>query len=321
MNDVDLPWYKISKYLGEYISIVKDRAYTREEIRQILTKADERMRVVVLLLASTGMRISAIPDLTIRSLAKIEEYSLYQIKVYEGTSDEYYCFCSKECTIAIDSYLLYRSRFGEQLTPDSPLIREQFRPSDLFRIKNPKKLSYRTMGNNLDNLLIKSGVHNVVHITEGGGGPHHGRERKLIARSNGFRKFVITNMIRAKVDFVSREMLVGHNTGLDKSYYRPGTNELLSEYLKILDLVTIDEENRLKITVEELTQKSKDNEYIIKAKLQEKDDQIKAITDQFSQMQDQMQSLLSSLGSMNENEKSYFAKQLFNSGIYKKDYG
>jgi len=36
MNDIELPWYKISKYLGEDISVVKDRAYAREEIQQIL---------------------------------------------------------------------------------------------------------------------------------------------------------------------------------------------------------------------------------------------------------------------------------------------
>jgi integrase len=70
MNDVELRWYKILKYLGEDVSVVKDRTYTREEIKQILAKADERMRVVVLLLASTGMRISAIPDLTMRSLTR-----------------------------------------------------------------------------------------------------------------------------------------------------------------------------------------------------------------------------------------------------------
>jgi integrase len=292
MNDVELPWYKISKYLGEDISVVKDRAYTTEEIRQILAKADERMRVVVLLLASTGMRISAIPDLTIRSLTRVEEYSLYQIKVYEGTKDEYYCFCSGECALAIDSYLSYRKRFGEQLAPDSPLMREQFNTEDAFQIRNPKKLSYRTIANNLDNLLIKSGVHNVTHVTEGG--PAHGTERKSVARSNGFRKFVITNMIRAKVDFVSREMLAGHNTGLDKSYYRPGMDELLLEYLKVLDAVTIDEENRLKITVKEVRAKTETNEYLIKEKLEEKDKQIQALEKKQERFEQLIQSLIDS---------------------------
>ena len=44
-----------------------------------------------------------------------------------------------------------------------------------------------------------------------------------------------------------------------------------------------------------------------------------SISDQFSEMQHQVQSLISSLSSMNENEKSNFARQLFKGGIYKQD--
>jgi site-specific recombinase XerD len=84
------------------------------------------MRVVILLLASTGMRIGAIPDLKLKHLTKIEEFSLYQITVYENTKDEYYCFCSPECANAIDSYMAYRERCYEKITPESPLVREQF---------------------------------------------------------------------------------------------------------------------------------------------------------------------------------------------------
>lgn len=128
-------------------------------------------------------------------------------------------------------------------------------------------------------------------------GPRHGTERKSVARSIGFRKFVITNMIRAKVDFVSREMLVGHNTGLDKSYYRPANDELLLEYLKVLDLVTIDEENRLKITVDELTEKSKDSDYIIKGKLDEKDKQIGELLKRQEDMEKRFQLIFSRIDS------------------------
>lgn len=103
MNDVTLNWKRISNYLGENTKCFKDRAYTNEEIQLLLTKADERMRVVILLLASTGMRIGAIPDLKLKHLTNIEEFNLYQITVYENTKDEYYCFCSPECANAIDS--------------------------------------------------------------------------------------------------------------------------------------------------------------------------------------------------------------------------
>ena len=77
-------------------------------IFKLLTKADERMRVVILLLASTGMRIGAIPNLKLKHLSKVENYNLYQITVYENTKDEYYSFCSPECTTAIDSYSIQR---------------------------------------------------------------------------------------------------------------------------------------------------------------------------------------------------------------------
>jgi hypothetical protein len=39
----------------ENTKLFKDRAHTTEEIQRLLTKADERMRVVILLLASTGI--------------------------------------------------------------------------------------------------------------------------------------------------------------------------------------------------------------------------------------------------------------------------
>jgi integrase len=88
--------------------ISKARAYTTEEIQQLLAKADERSRVLVLLLASTDMRIGAIPDLKLKHLTKVDEFNIYQIMVYENTKEEYYCFCSAECASAIDSYVAYR---------------------------------------------------------------------------------------------------------------------------------------------------------------------------------------------------------------------
>jgi hypothetical protein len=54
------------------------------------------------------------------------------------------------------------------------------------------------------------------------------------------------------------KMLMGHDTGLEKSYYKPSEKELLEDYLKVVDLLTINEESRLKGKVETLTiEKSK----------------------------------------------------------------
>jgi site-specific recombinase XerD len=137
-NDItDINWVKVKRFLGERQKTVDDRAYTHSEIRQILTKCDERKRVLVLLLASTGMRIGAIAGLKLGNIRKIPEANLYRITVYQGTKDEYFTYCTPECAAAIDVYLDYRRRYGEELNDNSssssPLIREQFDKKDLFQ--------------------------------------------------------------------------------------------------------------------------------------------------------------------------------------------
>jgi integrase len=243
MNDVVLNWKKISLYLGEKTKVVKDRAYTTEEIASLLKSCtDERMRAVILLLASTGVRVGSIPSLTLKHLHKLEEYSLYQVTVYENTNDEYFCFTTPECASAIESYLAYRSRCGEKLTPNSPLIREQFDPKDSLSIMRPRPLKRSTIMGLLSEIITKTGVQTIKHRTEIS---DRGRERKETARAHAFRKFATTNMVRAKVNPEIREMLLGHSIGLSNSYYRPDATEILDEYLKAIDYLTISNENRL----------------------------------------------------------------------------
>ena len=69
--------------------------------------------------------------------------------------------------------------------------------------------------------------------------------------------------------------------------------------------------------VTELTEKSKNNEHIIKGKLQEKDEEIRNIREQFTSIQSQMQALITTLGNMDEKSKNKFAKQMVQNGIYK----
>ena len=76
INDLVLNTSKISKFMPEQVRKNKDRAYTHTEIGNLLQIADERMRVIILLVASTGMRIGALPDIKLRNLERIRA-SLY----------------------------------------------------------------------------------------------------------------------------------------------------------------------------------------------------------------------------------------------------
>ena len=114
-NDIELRWKKIKSYVGRNRSKrnKKDRPYTHLEIQKMLEKADQRGRVAILLMASTGMRVGAIPLLKIRNLERLEKYSLYKVTVYENEDEEYITFCTPECAKEIESYFEYRQHIGE----------------------------------------------------------------------------------------------------------------------------------------------------------------------------------------------------------------
>lgn len=237
MNDVILNKRKVIRFLPPNEGTREDRAYTHEEIHQILDKCDERSRVIVLLMASTGMRVGAIPVLQVGDLKSIQEYNLYKITVYASSpKDRYYTYCSPECRIAVDSYLAYRERFGERLEPSSPLIREQFDIRDPFHAMKPKQITEDSCFWTIKQLLKRTG------------------KMDKVKQSHGFRKFAITQMIKTKVDYSTREYLVGHRAsrGLDYNYDRTPEEDRLQEYLKAVDLLTINSENRLKLKIHQL---------------------------------------------------------------------
>ena len=252
MNRVSLDTRHIREYLPEFKKSKKDRPYEYEEIRRLLDIADERMRTVVLLLASTGMRIGAIPGLRLRNIEKVSTDSgltIYKITVYEGFNQEYTTFCTPECSTAIDNYLKMRSRYGEKLTQDSFLIREQFDIRDPFAISKCKEVKANTLTIKLIDLAVRAGIRQ-KEVLEG---RPHGTIRNDVPIAHGFRKFFTTQLVNADVDVKTelRWLLEGHKLkGNDSHYVRTTEKRLQQEYEKAIDNLTINEENRLKRTVE-----------------------------------------------------------------------
>jgi hypothetical protein len=135
--------------------------------------------------------------------------------------------------------------------------------------------------------------------------------------AHGFRKFY-----KSRTEQVMRpinvEITMGHDIGVSAFYYKPIERDVLEDYLKAVNLLTINGDKIiLQKQVSELREKSKDGEYIIKAKLQEKDDQLRNIQDQFTTMQSQVQTLISTLESMDQISKNELAKKMFQNGLYR----
>lgn len=237
-DDFNLRMDNFKLHLPPTESINEDRPYTTEEMAQVIRVCDQRTRVVILLLCSSGMRMGALHSLQIGDLTKIPEYDLYKIQVYARSPDKYLTFCTFECAKAIQDYLDYRKRYGEDISKDkSPLIREQFNPDNPFTINSPRFVSEKTIEYILIHALKQSGVRKpgVVHMT------------------HGFRKFFINqceNKSPMKSLFV--DVLVNHDTGVKKHYLRIKESELLQEYLNAVDALTINSENRLRRQIETL---------------------------------------------------------------------
>jgi len=243
MNDIVMNWAKLSKMIPEQTTL-EDRAYTKEEIDKMLQLADIREKVIILLLTTAGLRIGALADLQIKHLTpmhskKDNKLLAGLLMVYANTPDKYFTFITPECYGIIQQYLEYRKRNHEKVEGDAPLIRNKIRqgvPSNSSSRRNPKKLSTSSMVITIWGSLIKSGVREQTDT-----------KRYPVKMDHGFRKFFNTMCKKANVDVMHKEMLMGHSIGLDDSYYRPGIDDLLPDYVKVIPSLTFDDAEVLKV--------------------------------------------------------------------------
>ncbi|MGC2307449.1 MAG: hypothetical protein WA461_03525 [Nitrososphaeraceae archaeon] len=178
---------------------------------------------------------------------------------------------------------------GETISGDSWVMRDIWQTSErsygaYFGLaENPKQLK---------SLGIKSLIERGIR-SQGLWKPlSEGNRRREWKGVHGFRKFFKTQAEQVKS--IDVEICMGHNIGVSKSYYKPTANEVLKEYLKAVDLLTLNEESRLSKRIHVLTEMDRDNQYIIKAKMQEKDQQIQILTKKQEQFEQLIQSLIDS---------------------------
>lgn len=252
INDVMINRKKIKKFMSESENKYEYRSYTSEEITRLLEISDEREKAIILLLASTGMRVGAVHPLLLKDLKKwvIDENAnyIYQVQVYSSSSKyRYYTFCSPECAKAIDTYLELRKRYGEKLVKtetgwgpaNTHLIIRAFNKRSHYH--NSLPITYRSsitrniLVPKLESLDLRTRYKDSADPKKKSIQQH----RNELHPCHSFRIFAITQMQRAKVDKTIREMLVGHSTGLDSVYYKASEEEIFEEYKKTFDYLKV----------------------------------------------------------------------------------
>jgi integrase len=256
MNDIILNWKKIRRFtLNSDVPRNIDRAYTHEEIKRVIDYSDHRVGAMFLLLASTGVRGGAMRDIKLKHLELVSGGDsggeVYKLMVYPGTKEEYITFCTPECRASINEYLEFRERLGERITPESYLFVKQF---NKFKRIKARPFSPHSIENLLQGWLVNAGVRKWDPVNR--------FKRKQIPRLHGFRKFFTTQLVNSKVNPEIREMLLGHSIGLAGAYYRPTEQEMLAEYEKAIDALTIEPSMRLQRKVDKLEVEKKEFEIL-----------------------------------------------------------
>lgn len=72
-----------------------------------------------------------------------------------------------------------------------------------------------------------------------------GKKHHEFQADHGFRKWFKTRCELSGIKSINIETLMGHFIGISDSYYRATEAELLEEYLKAVDFLTIEEKYKL----------------------------------------------------------------------------
>ncbi len=225
-NDINLNWKKLARRVPKGRRAASDRAPSVEEIKKILTYPDRRIKPVILLMESCSCRIGAFDYL---NYGHISENG--KIRIYAGTSEEYFSSITPECYHAIQEYVDYGRSQGEKITSNSPLIRDLFHPDHLGKGEPhlPIRLKSTGVKRLIEDALKATGLRTTLE---------KGKKRYEFQADHGFRKFFKT-VCERKMKSLHVEMLLGHTLGLEDNYYRPDEKELLEEYLKEVSELTI----------------------------------------------------------------------------------
>jgi integrase len=234
-----IDWDIINKRIPPARHHSNDRPPTMQEVRALLMHADLKIRCVILLLVSSGMRIGALDYLNWGDLEEIKQGSMTmaKLKIYAGEPEEYETLIAPEAYEALLEYRKLREMAGEVIDRESPLIVNDFnkrtglgRGVKLGRSKS--KVIRNTIGRLWKQSFERSSSQRKIVKSSGKS------LRYEFKQVHGFRKLYKSTCERYMKSLYV-EILMGHSTGVTNSYMKPTTKELVEEYNKAVPSLTI----------------------------------------------------------------------------------
>jgi hypothetical protein len=270
MNELEIPWKKLTMGIPYGRRYADDRAPTLEEIRAVTDYPDRRIKAIVYTMASSGIRLGAWGYLKWGHISPEYDDRQYvaaaKVTVYPGEEEEYFTFISPEAYDALSDWMKYRQSAGEVITEDSWVMRNLWDTrvaQGRGLVSVPKQLSSAGIKRLMERALWAQGQRKKLE---------NGKKRHPYQANHSLRKWFRTRCEIAGMKPINIETLMGHSTGISDSYYRPTERELLEDYLKAVPHLMINSESRTKMQLEELEQ--------LKDKDVQTDDVIATLSDQ-----------------------------------------
>jgi len=238
-NGVAIPWKSVYKLYPRAKPAADDRAYTKEELQKMIEASpDITDKIIVQMFSAGGFRLESWNYFTWKDVVFFQNangsFKGAALLVYRGDPESYWTFLTPECCHTLVNYReIWKSQIGRYPKNDEPLL---------------KAVKYTTI-RRLNALGVKKRLQSIVGTIGLRPPLPPGKRRHEVQLAHGFRKYFNTMMRRAKVSYLDKEDMMGHNVGLERHYerYKEEDFERFSEYQKAIPFLTISDEERLRL--------------------------------------------------------------------------
>jgi integrase len=313
-QNIELSWKRITSGLGKVKRVANDRAPTLEEIQRLIQYPDRRIKPIVLVMESSGIRIGAWEYLRWKHIRPLDrdgrpvdrdlppgQIAAAKISVYGGEEEEYFSYITPEAYHSLKEWMDFRAANGEDINGESPLMR------DIFAFKygrssalNPKMILAESVWKIIERGLKEQGIRQPLA---------NGTKRYEFQGAHGFRKYFKTRAEQAGMRPFNIETLMDHSLGISDHYGRPMEQDLFSDYLKVVEALTINKQIEFKEVAE--------NQQVLLLKMQTKDSEIMMLKEQMSKMQQDFESYDQKVKDAVDKFKDYDERQKGQIRFYK----
>jgi integrase len=226
MNDILIPWKKITRGLPRGRKFADDRAPSIEEIHKLIEYPDRRIKAIVYTICSSGIRLGAWDYLRWGHIIPIKRKDVIiaaKVRVYAEDEEEYFSFITPEAYYELQKWISYRSNSGEIISDKSWVMRNIWDTKRGYMkglVTAPRKLKSGGVKRLMEDALWTQGLRSKLEP---------GRRRHEFQADHGFRKWYKTRCELSGMKPINIEKLMNHSIGISNSYYKATENDLLED--------------------------------------------------------------------------------------------